>query len=211
MATYGDMLARIADELDRTDLSSQIQKAVLTAVAYYERKPFWFTESSFTFSTVAGQELYTSSDAPAIATTPEIDRLNGNFFGLRTPLQKRDWEQIDNISTLTTSRAMPQDWAYRAYAIRLYPIPDRAYTITAYHVPRLTALSANSDSNAWTNDAEALIRSRAKIDLMLNVIRGPEMEQEVAALRGQEQDELSALFAETARRKATGMIIPTQF
>ena len=211
MATYGDLQTRIADELDRSDLTSQIQKSILTAVAYYERQPFWFTESSFTFSTVAGQELYGSSDAAAIATAPTIERLNGNFFGLRTPMIKHPWEYIDNISTLTTSRATPRDWAYRAYQIRVYPIPDRAYTITAYYTPRLTTVSSNSDSNAWTNDAEALIRSRAKIDLIANVIRGPDMVEELTVLRAQEQEELNALRMETTRRKATGMIQPTQF
>ena len=209
--TYGDMQSRIADELDRSDLTTQIQRAILTAVAFYERQPFWFAESSFTFDTVAGQELYDSNDAAAIATAPTIERLNGNFFGLRTPMIKRPWEYIDNISTLTTSKATPRDWAYRAYQIRVYPIPDRVYTITAYYTPRLTAMSSNTDSNAWTNDAEALIRTRAKIDLIMNVIRGPDMMEELTVLRMQEQEELHALRMETARRKATGYIQPTQF
>jgi hypothetical protein len=211
VATYGDLQTRIADELDRDDLSVQIKRAILSAVTYYARQPFWFTESSFTFSTVNGQETYGSSDNAAIATAPMIERLNGNFFGLRTPMIKRDWEYIDNISTLTTSKATPRDWAYRASQIRVYPIPDRAYTITAYYTPILTALSADSDSNAWTNDAEELIRARSKADLMRNVIRGPDMAQEVQDQMMQERDALAALRGETARRKATGFIQPTEF
>lgn len=211
MATYSDMQTRIADELDRTDLASQIKKAIVSAVRHYERKQFYFCESSFTFSTVIGQEYYTSSDAAAIATAPNIGRLNGLFSSSRMPLIKRPWEFIDDKSATTTSYAQPEEWAYRQEEIRFYPIPDAVYTITAFDVPRLTELSADSDTNAWTNDAEELIRSRAKIDLLRNTIRGPEMAEEIMAIQQQERDALVALINETASREATGFSQPTQF
>lgn len=212
MASFLDMQTRIDDELDRGGaIYPQIKKAIITAVKFYERKRFYFCESSFTFSTVRLQEFYTSADAAAIATSPNIERLNGLFFGTRIPLTKRSFEYIDDISTLTTSLAMPEDWAYRAESIRLYPIPDQAYTITAYSVPRLTELSADTDGNAWTNDAEALIRARAKWDLVKNVIRGPEMAEELAALKIEEEQEFTALIKETASREALGHSVPTQF
>lgn len=211
MASYLDMQVRIADELDRGDLTAQIKKAIVSAVKFHERKTFYFTETSFTFATVASQEYYTTADAPAIAASPNIERLNGNYYSSRTPLVKRDWQYIDDISVMSTSLGQPMDWAYRQLRIRLYPIPDGVYTITAFNVPRLTELSSDSDSNAWTNDAEAMIRARAKWDLVKNVIRGPEMAEEMIGLRDEEEQELVALLAETRRRKATGMIQPTQF
>jgi len=212
VANFLDMQTRIDDELDRGGtMSAQIKKAIVSAVAFYERKDFYFTESSFQFSTVRGQEIYTSTDAAAIATAPNIERLNGLFFGSRIPLHKRNWEYIDNISTLPISMAMPEDWAYRALTIRLYPIPDRAYTITAYDVPRLTMLSADTDSNAWTNDAEELIRARAKVDLIENVIRDPSLEGDSAIQRRREQEALTALYNEMASCRAIGMIQPTVF
>jgi hypothetical protein len=211
VATYLDMQTRIADELDRADLASQIRKAILSAVAFYAKKHFWFTESSFTFATVAGQRNYTSSDAAAIATSPSIEILNGSFFGTRVPLTKQTFEYIDSKTSQTTSRGEPEDWAYRAQQIWLYPVPDAAYTITAYHIPTLTALSSDSDSNAWTNDAEAMIRARAKWDLVKNVIRGPEMVEEMTTLKGEELEEFVALINETASREATGSSRPTQF
>lgn len=211
MGSYLDMQTRIADELDRSDLTAQIKKAILSAVKHYERRRFYFCETSFTFSTVAGQETYTSADAAAIATSPNVERLNGLYSNLRTPLTKRDWQWIDDVSTTTASRARPGWWAYRAESIRLYPIPDNAYTITAYNVPRLTALSADGDTNAWTDDAEELIRTHAKIDLIDNVIRGVDMIEERALLVGREQAALAALIGETASREATGRLRPTEF
>lgn len=211
--TYSTMQSRIADELDRADLTSQIQNAIQDAIGFYERKYFYFTSNpaAFTFSTVAGQEYYTSSDAAQIATVPQIYALTGTFYGLRRQLHKREWEFIDSISTLTTSKAMPQDWAYNGEQIRLYPIPDNAYTLSVAADPRPARPSANGDAGVWMNDAEALIRTRAKIYLLKNVIRASDMEPELALLMGQEREEYAALTAETASREATGVLEPSQF
>lgn len=212
MASYLDMQTRIANELDRSNLSAEIKKAILSAVAHYERKTFYFSETSFTFATVAGQEYYGTADAAAIATSPNIERLNAAYNGLRVELTKRPFSYINRISVVgTTSRAQPSDWSYRAKQIRLYPIPDAVYTLTAFSVPRLTALSADGDTNAWTEDAEELIRTHAKIDLIENVIKPSDMEAEVITLRSRERIALNALFAENASRSATGMAQPTQF
>jgi hypothetical protein len=211
--TYAVMQARIADELDRADLGSQIQNAIQDAIGFYERKYFYFTSNpqAFTFSTVAGQEYYGNADNPLILTVPDIYRLNGSFYGLRRPLHKRSWEYIDNISTLTTSRAQPVDWAYNGEEIRLYPIPDNAYVITAAADPRPARPAANNDAGVWMNDAEALIRTRAKLYLLKNVIRAADMEAEVALLTSQEREEYAALAGETASREATGQIEPSAF
>jgi hypothetical protein len=211
VATYLDMQTRIADELDRSELTSQIKKAIVSAVKHYERKTFYFSETSFTFATVAGQRNYGSADAAAIATAPSIEILNGSFYGTRVPLDKVAFDDIDQKTSMTITRAMPEEWAYRTEEIWLYPVPDAVYTITAYHIPRLTELSADADTNAWTNDAEELIRSRAKIDLLRNVIRGTDMEAEIVLLKDQEQEALTALITETASRKGTGFARPTQF
>src|SRR5258706_15369132 len=84
-ATYGQLQRGIVDELgDRTALLvplgdealltlSPIQNAIQSAVAKWEREPFYFLEVYSTlFTTVAGQEFYTTSDAAAIATAPNI-------------------------------------------------------------------------------------------------------------------------------------------
>lgn len=211
MATYGDMQTRIADELDRTDLTAQIRKAIVSAVEFYEPRQFYGVESSFTFVTSATVEIYGASYASAISTAPAIERININYNGARTPILKTHWEQIDDKSSYTTNRAQPEEWAYRAEGIRFYPIPDAAYTATVYHTARLTALSTATDSNFWTNRAEELIRTRAKIDLMRNVIRGPEMASEIAFLQVQEREALTALIDESGKRRSTGFIRPTLY
>ncbi len=219
--TYLTMQTRIAAELHRSDLSSPlsglttsaIQNAIQTAIAYYERKYFYFTSKpqAFTFSTVAGQEYYGNADNPLILTVPDIYRLNGSFYGLRRPLHKRSWEYIDDISTLTTSRSQPVDWAYNGEEIRLYPIPDSTYVITAAADPRPARPAADADEGVWMNDAEELIRMCAKIDLVENFMRVAGFEEELPVWKARESKALAALQTETASREATGQIEPSAF
>lgn len=214
MATYGDMQTRIADELDRADLAEQIKKAINSAVSFYARKNFFGTESSFTFSTVVGQEYYTVADAPEIATSPYLDELNININTGRIQMSRQSFEYIDSISFLPTATGQPYLWAYRAQKIRFYPIPSQIYVVTAFNTPRLGLLTDDNESNFWTDEdagAECLIRTRAKLYLILNVIRGTDMADEIIALKGQEIEERSALFGETGSRKSTGALIPTSF
>lgn len=209
--TYLDMQTRIADELDRSDLTVQIKRAIVSAVAYYERKGFYFMEGAFTFNTEVGTEYYDAGNAQGITSSPQIDILNINVNQGRIQMEKVDFQWMDSISYLATSLGRPQKWAYSAGQIRLYPIPSQVWTITAFNTPRITMLSADTDANSWTNDAEALIRARAKMDLCLNVIRGPDMADEVAGYMGQEKQELAALFGEMTSREATGQLAPTDF
>lgn len=214
MATYQDMQTRIADELDRADLTTQIQQAINSAVSFYARKNFFGTETSFTFSTVVGQEYYTAADAAQIGTSPYLDALNINIDTGRIQMSRQSFEYIDSISFLPTATGQPYLWAYRAQQIRFYPIPSQVYVVTAYNTPRLSLLSDPLTSNFWTDadsGAECLIRTRAKLYLLLNVIRASDMPEEIAMLKGQEIEERSALFGETGSRKSTGVLAPTAF
>ena len=50
MATLGEIHDRIADDLNRTDLTSQIILAINRAIQHYETRRFWFTENVWSFS-----------------------------------------------------------------------------------------------------------------------------------------------------------------
>lgn len=213
MATYLDMQTRIMDELDRPDLLPQVKKAILSAVSFYAHKKFYFTETSYTFNTIVGQEYYGTTANAAIVTSPNTEILNINVNQGRVELDKVSFEDIDSISYLATSMGQPDRFAWRANQFRLYPIPSQVWTITAFNTSHLTTLSADSDTNVWMQEdyAEALIRARAKMDLILNVIRGVDMSEELAGIMGQETQERAALFSEAASRKATGVMAPTDF
>lgn len=209
--TYGDMKTRIADELARSDLTSQIALAVLSSVKHYERRRFYFNEGrASTFSTVAGQEFYGSADLADIPNYLDIDTLritissNSNYT-----LDPKTYEYLDEINVGgTTTRGQPVFYSNYAQQIRLYPVPDAVYTMRISGVKALTALSADADTNAWTTDAEDLIRHRAKWDIYANVTGDI---QQAGVMKQNEQEALTALLGVNTMRAATGFLTATQF
>lgn len=229
-ANYITLQRQVADELgDRTDLLSPlgdsnlslspIQNAIQSAIAKWEREPFYFVESYQTlFNTVAGQEFYTAGDAPAIATAPNIVKLRVLVYGQRYTLTKRHWGYLEDVSVNpSVTSSYPSDWAYFAETLRLYPIPSQALPMQGSFDQRLTALSGDTDSNVWTQDAYDLIRSEAKLILAQEVLHDPgvaaEMKKAIYGdpmVRG-DRGYLYALKAESSRRGAPRRMRPTHF
>lgn len=211
MSSFGAMQDRIADELDRTDLTSQIQKAIQTAIDRYERKRFYFNEArSITFNTVDGQEFYTSADASDIPNLLMIDNVKLTISGSdKIDLEPRQYSELEYLSNnTTTDEGQPTAYAYYGKQLRLYPIPDAAYAVRISGVFPLADLSATADTNAWMTDAEALIRSRAKRELLTHVIRDAEG---AAAMAQAESEELQSLIQATNARSSTGTLLATEF
>lgn len=212
MATYGQMQARIADELDRQDLGSQIQNAIITAIQRFQRRNFWFNERSFQFNTVVGQEYYGVADNAQIASSPNIQILRLQYGGgVRWELPRQTFEIVDQYSASRDWRGVPEIFAYRGQQIRLYPIPSQVWPIDAFNIYKIPIPPSNSDDSEWFNEAEELIRSHAKIDLLTNVIRPPDLEAEVLLLAAQERAALASLNGETGFRESWGAAVPTAF
>lgn len=228
-STYGELQARIADELgDRQDLlfplgdstltSSPIKNAIASAIAKWEREPFYFTEvySQNLFSTVAGQEIYGSSESQMIASSPNTLKLHILVNSQRYPLQVRTWQYIEDTSVNPNTTGWPFDYAYMAEQLRFYPVPNGAYPITLSGLQRLAPLSAAADANTWTQDGYDLIRSEAKLILAEETLMDDELAGRCrAAIYGnpnnpRERGYLQALKAETARR-AHARIRPSHF
>lgn len=211
MSTYLELQTQIQNEINNTAAATTavVKSAILTAIAYYERERWWFTEGrTNTFATVASQELYSSSDASWIDDVADLDELTITVNGYRYQLAARTWEWIDARSVTTTSVGQPSDFAYYAQQIRLYPIPDAVYTVRFSGAVPLAVLSADGDTNAWTTTAEALIRARAKWAIFKNTLMDAD---NAAAAKAEEQDEYGSLVWSNSRRIATGRIIPQAF
>lgn len=211
MSTFADIKARIADELARTDLTSQINLATLSAIQFYERKRWYFTETrAMTLPTVNGQEFYGAADLSDIANLLKIDsiRITVSTTSLYQLIRK-PYEYIEEINIGDTAyRGIPIYFAWYAQQIRLYPVPTAVYTLRISGVHLLTTLSAGTDTNNWTNDAEDLIRYRAKWDLYSNVIGDQEQAQ---AMKSNEAESLQSLIADNNSRDATGFVTATTF
>lgn len=199
MTTYVTMRNRIIDEMvNESVTTAQVNAAINSAIAHYQRVRFYFNESrAETFSTVASQEFYGSAANTNIPNLSKIDTLLITVNGTRYPLTVKPWELLEAKSSTTTATGQPDEYSYYAQQIRLYPIPDAVYTVRISGLVRFAALSADGDSNAWLTDGEALIRARAKWDLAVNVCYAPEIENSAGEM---ESGALRVLNAETVRR-----------
>lgn len=198
--TYGDMQTRIATEIVRDNVNTEIKSAIQSAIKHYEIERFWFNETTATSSTAVNQDRY-----PVPLDLIELDTLKVMVNGEYWPLERRDWPYVnDGYNT----NGPPTDFAIYRDELYLYPTPDAVYTLTMAYVKSLSTLTADSDTNEWMTKAEILIRSRAKYDLFTDLIRDYES---AAVMQVKEEKEFRKLQGLTNRKVSSGKIRPTQF
>jgi len=214
--TYVDLVNRIADELliGATITTAQIKLEILSAIQHYERERFWFNEAQATASTVSGV-----NSVAAPTDMLEIDTLDVTYGGRPYPVRRRDWAWYSRLGLrdTTVGRSVPGQYVYYNQTLFLYPVPNDAYVLLISYVKQLTTLSADADTNAWTTDAEALIRTRARQALKLNYQNDDTAMQMVAAMEAAGKDYLSpleelayrSLMHSTTARVSSGRIAST--
>jgi hypothetical protein len=210
MATYLDLKNRIATDLTRDDLNSQSKSAILDAVKHYETSRFYFnTTRSMTFPTVIGQATY---GVAALAQIPNIIRIDALFLRDSVSIYPLDRYEPDEFEMIAgnplTGSGRPVAFTYIDSQICLWPTPLAVYTMRPHMHYRLPALAGDTDTNAWTNDAEQLIRAHAKLLLYSNTLEDADGAQRMQAQLPAYMDRLNY---ETSARSATGRIRATDF
>lgn len=214
MSTYGTMQTRVAGELNRTDLTSEIQDSILSAIKHYEGRRLWFNESIRTTTTTASDEYV---DEPSDLS--EIDSITITISSTKIPLKKRTWQYLEDLDVTTTLTGQPREYALFDEQIRLYPIPDDTYTLTLSGGKKFATLSGDSDTNAWMTTGEELIRSRAVADVRANVMRDQAALQEQMTfvqhpegfICAREKGAFTRLKNESSQRTSVGKLRPTAF
>lgn len=204
--TYGGMQDRIADEIARTDLTSQIRLAIQSAIRHYEIERFWSNETQATLTTSSSQVYYPLSGLASAYQNEDSIILVVNQT--KYPLIKRAYDYLEAVDASTTLTGQPTDYAIYKNNIRLFPTPNGAYPFIMSYVSKPATLSATTDDNFWTTDAESLIRGRAKWDVYINLIRDQEGAKEAKAV---ELDALQSLRGYTAIYSMTGRTRPSTF
>lgn len=212
MTTLTALKAEIADDLSRSDLTSQIATAITAAITFYKTTRFWFNETrASTFVTVDGQSTYTSSDDADIPLWFSIDQVllidsSTNVTELRRvdPQRMELW-----LTGATPTEGQPSDYTYFEKAFRFYPVPDAVYTIRPVGAIEKAAPATDGEaSNVWMTDAYQLIKFRAKAQLYRNVIRQLD---KAGDMDSEERLELTRLRSAGGKRTGSGRIVPTQF
>jgi hypothetical protein len=208
------MKTEIIDDMER-DASAdgaRVLSAISSAIKFYQPKRFFFNESrSVTFATVNGTDTY--SFGTDLAITTEFYKIDGAFVLEGTqqhqmaPIDYLSLELLIDSSGPATGR--PTRYAYINRALRLYRVPDAAYTVRLDgHIKAAEPETDNETDNVWFTEAYELIRCRSKAYLYTHVFPKPEM---AALMRIAEKDALEALRGATQDKIGTGQIVPTQF
>jgi hypothetical protein len=178
MTTRSDIEAQIADDLARSDLTSQITAAVNTAIRSYRFERLGFNEAYKVTATL-------SSSADTLALTSlsvrfrKLDRVRlvrdaGDYLDL----YHRDYDWIMSRQDVRVL-CQPVEYAiYNSY-IHFDSLADQDYALLLDGIKELgTAASASysaQDATAWFNDARELIRHRAKREVYANVLKDMEL------------------------------------
>lgn len=200
MADLSDLKTRIASELHRSDLTTQIASAITTAIAFYRSSRFEFNQTQASFNTAASQEVYTTATFPD--DVGQIDDLRVTVNGRRVDMEPVGFKTLQRISTSTATLGTPSMWAWYAQQLYFYPIPDAIYSVSISYQQRKDAPTVDSDgATIWTNQCEALIRACARKIIARDFTYD---EAEFQRMQGAEAEALSVLKRESRQLQDDG-------
>lgn len=206
--TFGALQDRIADELVRPDLASQIALAIQDAVKEAAKTRFWFNEvRGLTFNLVAGQAFYDSATSANIPLISRIDALwivvNGQRRNLEITngLNIEDWNEGQ-----ATLIGEPNWYARQANGLVFWMPPDAAYPVYIDGTTRFAPLVNASDTNPYLDEGETYIRALAKATVLEDVVRDFD-EADRQWTKAEREKQL--LVAETASRISTSVNRPS--
>lgn len=207
------MKARIADEMARADLTSQIGLAITDAIRYYQNERFAFNESrDITFNTVAGTDFYGASANADIPLMFAFDYLILYIGGVPFELHRKPPIEVELFNQNGLVRGQPTRYAFYNRQIRVGPVPDAVYLLRI--AGQITYAAPASDvevGNPWMIDAEKLIRSRAKQEIMIHVEKRDAQDPALIEMKAEADDAFDNLKGLTNRLTGTGRVKPMAF
>lgn len=205
MATLGQMRTRISDELqiDATAFSVEIDRAVFSAIAFYNDQDFEFLETTPTVLVVSATNTY-----PLLAALPGRSEIRSVVLGYNTSnytLPYRTVSEMVDYDWSDIHTGDPSFWTIYNDSLWFDSIPDQTRTAVVYHSLRRSMTASASASSVWTNEAEELIRLHASVDLLENRIKDYE---DAGRKRGRLQEVLVNLEQKTVARKSMRRLRP---
>ena len=193
MSDYGTMQSRIADEINRSDITTNIQSAILTAIRFYRKEKLWFNQAT---GTVTASQGVRTTALPSDWQAPVFLRLEittGSFY----PITQENYTKLEDWYLGTSQQGFPEFYAVYGSNFFWFPIPIQNYTVYLSYIKQLTEPSGSADTNAWFTDGEALIREHAKGLLYQDVLYDAQNASAAFALANAE---LSRLKSENSGR-----------
>ena len=203
MSTYLEVQNRINnDYLNRTGFTEETKRAIQAAIRHYQYRRWTFNETSTALTTSSSQS-YVSIPSNFLI----LDDLRITISGEDLPLDRQDAQTIRDWN-IAASFGQPTDYAIYQNRFELFQIPNSAWSVPCYYLRSLSALSADSDTNAWIQGGmEDVITYHAAKLMWANVIRNEKEAIKFGALEQGALNTMNEHFVQTTVRR----IKPTQF
>lgn len=206
MTTFAIMQARIADEMQRPDLTSQIQNAIKTAIEDLKGDRFArINVGALTCNTVANQPWYSlatdfldenGNALPTGTTLIEIDGAVVNYNQWFQPMTPKAISWIDTYQ-IPTYTGQPFYYAWQGERLRFAPTANGVYNVVIRGHLELPAPVNAADTSNWFTVGEKLVRGTAKAILARDVLQDMEQMQMAMMSAGEARQ---ALDRQTAAR-----------
>ncbi len=211
MTTRYQLEPQIIDDIDRTDINTQVSTAVETAIRMHEHERYWFNTVAKVTATLSSSTAFVPfTDLPYRFL--EIDRIriqrNTNYYW-DLMARQRDW-LFDRQDVIVYTE--PSEYAVYANTLQFDNYADQSYPLIMDGLVSLGNTASNtystSSSVAWFGEARDMIRAAAKKDLFLHVIKDPE---QAVAMGVVETGVKNILKSKANQVAATGQIRPVDW
>src|SRR3990167_6974218 len=164
MSTYEDLRSRIEVDINRTDITAQVQQQIKLAIKHYGTFPFWFNEARTTL---------TASSSASFLTVPsdylDIVELYINVGNYPIRMDQKPLNEI--IEFRPPSESQPGCYAYFADRFELDYKVNQEYTFPLWYIKEPAALPGASGTGLWASQGEGLIVYRAEKILYSRVLK----------------------------------------
>lgn len=215
MTTLLDVRTRVADQLARSDLNTQIDREIQLAMARYNRRVSWLHEvREVSLTSVAAQAWYSSVDV-STGTGPQdttgrtaVDVTDIQKISyMRDPdyddLRQVHYSDFEGFFDTTGAAGRPTYFTLYAGQIGIWPVPDGVtiYTLSAVVKPVIPSLA--TDESIWFDQAQELIENAAAAAICRKFIQDGERAQ---AFQVYETEAWNDLVREGNQKMATGKL-----
>jgi hypothetical protein len=215
MTTLLDVRSRVADQLARADLNTQIDREIQLAIIRYNRRVSWLHEvRGASLTTVIGQTWYTSLDlstgagvqdvtgltAVSVQDVQKVDYIRDADYDDLRQVHYSDFERFFDV---TGNGGGPEYFTLYAGQIGLWPVPDAVETYALSVVVKPQVPSDSEDESVWFDQAQELIENAAAAAICRKFLQDGERAQ---AFQVYETAAWEDLVREGNQKMATGRL-----
>ena len=198
MSDFGGLISRIADDVNRTDINSQISQQIQGAIRHYRTFPFWFNEARSTL-TASSSASFLTVPSDYLDTVELYIKVGGH------PLRMTPAPLDEVVGNRPTAGSQPGKYCYFGDRFELDYEVNQQYEFPLYYIKELATLSASTDTSLWTTTGEDLIVFRAEKMIYSQVLKDKKAAADCAVL---EREARNSLLRFRDQKTGTGYAKP---